>query len=113
MHITLNMKSEIKKITQQVTQLIAEGIQPKQIFLFGSYATGNEKQDSDLDIFVVTDLQNSKKIEITQKVRRLLIRKILMPVDIIVCDTKDFENKKNNRTTLEYIIATEGIKLYG
>jgi predicted nucleotidyltransferase len=107
------MKREIKKIAQQVTQLIAEGIQPKQIFLFGSYATGNETQDSDLDFFIVTDLQNSKKIDITQKARRLLIRKIYMPIDIIVCDTKNFETKKSDNTTLEYIVATEGIKLYG
>jgi len=35
-----------------------------------------------------------------------------MPVDILVCDRNDFNNRKDNQTTFEYIIATEGIKLY-
>lgn len=33
-----------------------------------------------------------------------------MPVDILVCDSQDFANRKNNQTTFEYIIATEGQK---
>jgi predicted nucleotidyltransferase len=107
------MHNEIKKIAGQVAQIIAEGIKVNQIFLFGSYASGIDNADSDLDIFVVADLKNEKKIDLTQKARRLLLKKITMPVDIILCDTNDFKNKKENRTTLEYIISTQGIKLYG
>ncbi len=107
------MNKEIKKITKQVTQIITDGIQPRQIFLFGSYAKGTANPDSDLDFFIVTDLQKSKKIDVTQKARRLLLRKVFMPIDIIVCDTTEFENKKNNHSTFEYMIANEGIKLYG
>jgi predicted nucleotidyltransferase len=107
------MKSNISKILSQIVLILAEGLNPRQVFLFGSFARGTEKADSDLDIFIITDLESSNKIEITQKARRLLLRKIFMPVDILVCDTKVFEKRKNNPSTIEHIIATEGIQIYG
>jgi predicted nucleotidyltransferase len=107
------MNSKISTILSQVASLLAEGLKPKQIFLFGSFAQGTEQSDSDLDIFIITDLKNNNKIEITQKARRLLLRKIYFPVDILVCDTKVFEYRRNNPSTLEHIVATEGIKIYG
>jgi predicted nucleotidyltransferase len=107
------MHKEIKKIAGQVAKIIAEGINVNQIFLFGSYARGFDNADSDLDIFVVADLKNEKKIDLTQKARRLLLKNITMPVYIILFYTNDFKIKKGNKTTLEYIISTEGIKLYG
>jgi predicted nucleotidyltransferase len=107
------MNSNISTILSQITSLLSEGLKPKQIFLFGSFARGTEQSDSDLDIFIITNLGNNNKIELTQKARRLLLRKIFMPVDILVCDTKVFESKKNNPSTLEHIVATEGIEIYG
>ncbi len=57
--------------------------------LADSYAKNNANKDSDIDIFVVADISGKKKIEITQQARRLLLKKNFMPVDILVCDSKD------------------------
>jgi predicted nucleotidyltransferase len=107
------MKKEIKKIVNKISTILVSGIDAKQVYLFGSYAYNTANKDSDIDIFVVADLKGKKKIEITQQARRLLLGIISMPVDILVCDSNDFNSRKNNPSTLEYIITTEGQKIYG
>jgi len=107
------MKRNIKKIVNQISAIMVEGINAHQVYLFGSYAANNANSDSDIDIFVVADLNGKKKIEITQQARRLLLKKIFMPVDILVCDINDFNNRKDNLSTFDYLIATEGQKIYG
>ena len=107
------MNREIKKVVNQISTILVSGIDARQVYLFGSYAQNNANSDSDIDIFIVTDLQGKKKIEITQKARRLLLKKVFMPVDILVCDINDFNKRKDNISTIEYLIATEGQKIYG
>jgi predicted nucleotidyltransferase len=107
------MNKKVKKVVDQISSILVSGIDAKQVYLFGSYAQNTANKESDIDIFVVADLSGKKKIEITQQARRLLLKKFVMPVDILVCDSIDFESRKNNQTTFEYIIATEGQKIYG
>lgn len=40
---------------QQLVMIIAEKIHPQKIILFGSYAYGNPKPESDVDILVIMD----------------------------------------------------------
>jgi predicted nucleotidyltransferase len=107
------MNRNIKKIVTQISNILVAGIDARQIYLFGSHAHNTANSDSDIDIFIVADLDGKKKIEITQQARRLLLTKIFMPVDILVCDINDFNNRKGNLSTFEYSIATEGLKIYG
>ena len=107
------MNRNIKKIVTQISNILVAGIDARQVYLFGSHAHNTANSDSDIDIFIVADLYGKKKIEITQQARRLLLKKNFMPVDILVCDINDFNNRKNNRSTFEYSIATEGLKIYG
>ena len=107
------MTRKIKTLVQKISSILVTGIDAKQVYLFGSYAYNTANKESDIDIFVVADLKGKKKIEITQQARKLLIGNVSMPVDILVCDEDDFNNKKNNQSTFEYIISTEGQKIYG
>jgi predicted nucleotidyltransferase len=107
------MTDQIKEIVYKISAILVKGIGAEQIYLFGSYVQGIPSSNSDIDVFVVADLSKKGKIEITQQARRLLLKKVFMPVDILVCDRNDFNKRKDNQTTFEYMIATEGIKLYG
>lgn len=107
------MNNKIKKVVDQISSILVSGIDAKEVYLFGSYAQNRVAKGSDIDIFVVADLKGKKKIEITQQARRLLLKKVFMPVDILVCDSQDFNNRKTNQSTFEHIIATEGQKIYG
>ncbi len=107
------MTEQIKEICYQISSILVSGIGAEQVYLFGSQVQGITHSYSDIDVFVVTDLSKKGKIEVTQLARRLLLKKVFLPVDILVCDRNDFNNRKDNQTTFEYFIATEGIKLYG
>lgn len=47
--------SDIEKIVQRfVKSLMAEGINPERVFLYGSWAQGNPRKDSDIDVAIVS-----------------------------------------------------------
>ncbi|MDR3153468.1 MAG: nucleotidyltransferase domain-containing protein [Deltaproteobacteria bacterium] len=46
---------EVKQISTDFAKLILEELKPKYIILYGSYAKGTAKNDSDIDIAVIFD----------------------------------------------------------
>ena len=107
------MTKRIQNAVNKIVTILSTGIEANQIYLFGSQATNTANKDSDIDIFVVANLKNKKKIEQTQLARRMLLKKISLPVDILICDSEEFEKKKTIQSSFEYIIYSEGIKIYG
>ena len=56
----------------QINNLIEEivsGYQPEKVYLFGSYATGRQTNDSDIDLLIVKDT-SKRKIERNREVRK-------------------------------------------
>ncbi|MDR2117493.1 MAG: nucleotidyltransferase domain-containing protein, partial [Planctomycetaceae bacterium] len=52
-----------QSITDQIVSLITSKILPEQIILFGSYARGENRDNSDMDILIVIkNLTNERKI---------------------------------------------------
>jgi len=107
------MTQLVQNILYNVSSILVNDIGAEQVYLFGSYANGTENSESDIDLFIVTDLTEKKKIDVTQQARRALLKKTTLPIDIIVCDKMIFESRRTNQTTFEYVIATEGKKIYG
>ena len=50
----MDKKEAIEK-AKQFSELVIKKYHPKKIILFGSYAKGNYRNDSDIDIMVVFD----------------------------------------------------------
>ncbi len=107
------MNEKVILESKELSKIISKEILAKQIYLFGSYAYGTPNVDSDIDLYVVADLSNQKKIEATQKAQRSLLGKTKMPIDIIVSDINSFNERKTIVSTLEYVIANEGVLVYG
>ena len=65
-----------------ITRRIVEKFQPYKVVLFGSYAYGTPDLDSDVDLLVVMDSDES----IVQRIRRVMeVAKMrFLPMDIIV-----------------------------
>ena len=61
------MKREIKKIVDQIATILVSGIDARQVYLFGSYAQNKATSDSDIDIFVVADLNGKRKLKLPNK----------------------------------------------
>jgi len=72
-------------ITQIVERVKLE--QPEKIILFGSYAYGNPDKESDIDLFIIKNLDSKelRDFRINLKLKLWdLIKKWNIPVDIIV-----------------------------
>jgi len=77
------VKREVVKAVKILEKLLRErGIKIYKIVVFGSYAKGKEKKESDLDIIVVSENFEGKnifeKVETVSGIHRKLVEKIIM-----------------------------------
>ena len=84
----------------------------QKIYIFGSYARGEQRKDSDLDIYITVKNLKERKINLVRKIRKFLLNKINMPIDILINTDEEFDKRKNIKSTLEYIVEKEGVKIY-
>jgi predicted nucleotidyltransferase len=98
------------EINKLVNQIIHE-FPAKEIFLFGSYAVGNFKEESDIDLCIITD-KEARKIDLLKQVRRVIAPVVTKPVDLLVYKEDEFYERAGLNTTFEYKIKNEGIKIY-
>jgi len=72
-------------------------------YLFGSYAKGRPREDSDIDLLVSTELTGMKFYGLAEKLRSQLNKKV---------DLLDLHQLENNPELLKEILKT-GVKVYG
>ncbi len=75
-------ESDALRHLPEITNRIVSISDPDQIILFGSYARGDFRADSDLDLLIIKDQVLSTREE-TAKIYRALAN-IGLPIDIIV-----------------------------
>ena len=71
-------KTNVIGIVRQYAELVNSAFESKKIFLFGSYAKGNYREDSDIDVAVVLkDFENAIDIQLElMKLRRKIDSRI-------------------------------------
>lgn len=92
---------------------LTEKFEAKQIIIFGSNAYGKPDKESDIDLCVVADLKEKRKIEFIREIRHELLDLISNSLDILVYNEKEFKERASLRNTLEHKIMTHGIRVYG
>jgi predicted nucleotidyltransferase len=107
------METQISEQIELLRNTLREKFKVQQIFIFGSQAYGKPDEESDIDLCVITDLKNKRKIDIIREMRRELINLISSPLDILVYTEKEFKERASLRNTLEHKILMNGIKVYG
>lgn len=96
-------------ITEAVNT-IAKATQPCKIILFGSYARGEAKPDSDLDLLVIEPEVPHKRDEMVRL--RNLLRPMRIPVDVLVASEQEIEDWGHLPGTLYYWALKEGKTLH-
>ena len=78
----------------EIASRIATKFNPEKIILFGSYASGTQKEDSDIDLLIIqdTDLPPQKR---GFDIRMSLIG-TMIPFDILIYTKHEFEQEKVN-----------------
>lgn len=99
-----------KKTIKNITKEIVDACNPQMVILFGSYGYGNPNKESDLDIFVVTDLPGSS----TERIRfvRRAISESGFSLDVVVRSSSEYKKALAGRDWFIQEIAREGKVLY-
>ena len=98
-------------IDDAVQRLIAE-FRPEQIWLFGSYAWGEPRSESDLDFAVVVSESDQSPLRRAQRAQGCLWG-IPMAMDVLVPTKMDFDRVRHLKGTLTHKIVNEGRLVYG
>jgi predicted nucleotidyltransferase len=83
-------------INQTLKNLLRErGIDPFKIVVFGSYARGTEREESDIDIVVVSkDFRNKsifERVSLTTGIGRQMVHQFKKPIDLLFYSDKEWE----------------------
>ena len=98
--------NEIRSIAERIEKTV----NPQKIYLFGSFARNEERDDSDYDFYLVMADSVTDRLSVSQSAYRSLRGLKRRSVDIVVGSVSGFEERKN-RKTLENIIESIPIKL--
>jgi|YelNatPaOPRAMG01_1025707.scaffolds.fasta_scaffold98550_2 predicted nucleotidyltransferase len=84
---------EIKKIANRLADALkAKGIKVKRIILYGSYAKGNPKPYSDIDLAVISPDFNNKGLLKRQELLGEIIFSLGEPIEALGYSDKEFKN---------------------
>jgi predicted nucleotidyltransferase len=107
---TSNIQTALQRIKVAILSVVPDTL---TIYLFGSYVHGTPHKDSDFDIFVVIPDSNVNPLDTEVKITaNLYSNGFRKPVDLIVKHNTKF-NQRKNLATLDKVVATKGVKIYG
>ncbi len=90
---------------------------PEKVIVFGSYAEGEPDQDSDIDLVVVLNSDETPRTYRERKMNRLLVRRALdalnrqYPPDLIVYTRPEWRCVQDSGSAFSREIASQGIEL--
>lgn len=100
------------ELIERVTARIVEACDPEILYLFGSAARGDAGPESDVDLLVVTELDEGvRSYEKAGELRRLFDR-WLVSFDILVQTPDEFARTKEWPGHIARVAAREGKLLY-
>jgi len=97
----------------KIVSIIVSSVEPDQIVLFGSYARGENKETSDIDLLVLKKNLQDAKIITDNLYMSFFENKIKIPVDLIVLDYDKYNKLKNEIGYIYKTINKEGKLIYG
>jgi predicted nucleotidyltransferase len=107
---TIDKRTRIpQKAIDQVVEQIVEKFKPQKIILFGSYARGNPRPESDVDLLVVMDT-SLKESQIELEIHRYL--NVMFGLDLIVYTPKRLKERAEMGDWFIRDILQEGKVLY-
>ena len=96
---------EIEDIKNQLIQKY----HPLDIILFGSCAKGRVTRSSDVDICIILETNDKRKI-----VRDILIEvEYKVDLDVVIYTPQEWQTNKDNKATFAGIIKMTGVSLLG
>ena len=80
-----------------------------QIYLFGSYASGDTHSESDIDLCVILPLLEKNRFEIMDEIREAIHNKTVCAIDLLLFSNAEFEKNSGQKSKIQYEIAQKGV----
>ena len=105
---------QAKTEINEIVAVILNSVPALKIYLFGSFADGTAKDDSDYDFYVVVP-DGLQPVETVWKITGALPRKIRgsRPIDMLVGTKSKFDKYKTSVSFIERKVVDTGRLLYG
>jgi len=97
----------------EIVQNILSSVPVSEIYLFGSFAKGTEREDSDYDFYVVIpDDSGMRELVASQKINTKVPRRT-RGIDMLVGTQSKFNRRKDYFYSIEKEVTETGVKLHG
>jgi len=87
----MDKRAAVDIVTRFRKGIEARGIRPQRVILYGSYATGTNKDDSDIDVVVISDDFNGKSYWERIDILADAIYEIFAPVEAVAMTPDEWE----------------------
>lgn len=106
-------REEISELLADIVKRIVDGYAPQKIILFGSYASNEAGEDSDIDLLIIKDTEKPPLAR-WQEVKRLLRdRNRQVSVSPLVYTSEEIARRLAIRDFFIEEVLEKGIVLYG
>ncbi len=103
-----------EQLIEGMVRAIVKEVEPRRVYLFGSYARGSQTADSDIDLLVVEDQEfgpDRNRWSELQRIRKAL-KSFRIPKDILVYSRDEFEKWEDSVNHVVAHAVKEGRLLY-
>lgn len=104
------MNSTNDPLLSEIVRRIVHEAQPARVILFGSRARGDHRQESDIDLLVVSEDMRPRALRASALYG--VLSDILIPMDILVYRPEEIEEWKNVPQAFVTTAIREGSVLY-
>lgn len=93
---------------REVVRRLADALDPREVWLFGSRTTGKHSPDSDFDLLVVSDDELGSDYDRAYEP----LKGLGVGCDVIPVTAADFESERSDPTSLCYRVVNTGRRIY-
>ena len=108
------MVSVSEQLIESMVQAIVDEVEPRRVYLFGSYARGSQTADSDVDFLIVEDERFGPDRTRWSELKRIrkALRPFRVPKDVLVYSQDEFEKWERSINHIVGHAVREGKLLY-
>jgi len=104
------MQSNIPQLVQRTLERFVKAFAPERILLFGSYAKGTQHANSDIDLLIITTVEENQLVQMRRA--RQLAADCFPKVDVVFATTDDVANAATAKSPFLMSILEKGIVVY-
>lgn len=94
---------------ENIKKQIVENYEPKEVILFGSVAKGIFNNNSDIDLCIIKDTSDKRKL-LTEMYVDICSS---IPFDLVLYTVEEWSKCIDDKSSFAYIINNTGVKIYG